>query len=202
MLLILVFFWVTPADFYLLSLSIKASGSALFRSPMKSDEFLQWLKSYDLSHCRLNQTPGTTAQSKCCFGSALLKSPCRCSTPFTVALVAAIIVKDRKCPCSGLLLAASDDKSVPFTRHRKMSTSCKPVWFWGVKSHHRNKQNLAVVPEAFSAWHTMLSGFTRCSRSPHLDSAAHPVLSFSLNLSLISQTKFSLFRVHVFLICT
>lgn len=169
---------------------------------MKSDEVLQWLKSYDLSHRRLNQTPGTTAQSDCCFGSALLKSLCRCSTPFTVALVTAIIVKDRKCPRSGLLLAASDDKSVPFTRHRKMSTSCKPVWFWGIKSHHGNKRNLAVVPEAFPAWHTTLSGFTRCSRSPRLDSAAHPVFSLSLSLSLISQMKFSLFSVHVFLICT
>lgn len=149
---------------------------------MKSDEVLQWLKSYDLSHHRLNQTPGAMAQSKCCLGSTLLRSPCRCSAYFTVELVTVIIVEDWKCPCFGLLLAANDDRSVPFTRHCEMSTHCKALWFWGTKSHHGNKQNLAVVPEAFLAWHTMLSGFMRCTRSLCLDSAAHPVLSLSLSL--------------------
>lgn len=92
---------------------------------MKSDKVLQGLKSYDLSHRCLNQTPGATAQSQGRFGSAFLKSPCRCSACFTVELVTAIIVEGRKCPCSGPLLAAGGDKSVPFTRRREMSTRRK-----------------------------------------------------------------------------
>lgn len=160
---------------------------------MKSDEVLQWLESYDLSHRHLNQTPGATAQSECCFGSASLKSPCSGSAHLALELVTAIIVEDWKCPCSGPLLAARDDRSVPFTRHREMSVRCKAAWFWGTKSHHGNKQNLALMPEASPAWHTTLSGFTRRGRSPRLDSAARPVLSLSLAHSFFNLSDEVLF---------
>lgn len=123
-LLVLIFLSCT-CRFLSVSLSIKALGSALFHSPMKSDEVLQGLKSYDLSHHCLNQTPGATAQSQSCFGSTFLQSPCRCSVCFTVELVTAIIVQGRRCPCSGALLAAGGDKFVPFTRRREMATRRK-----------------------------------------------------------------------------
>lgn len=61
MLHVLNFKKVTPADFYLCSISINAPGSALFSSPMKSDEVLQGLKSYDLSQCCLKWLPEARA---------------------------------------------------------------------------------------------------------------------------------------------
>ena len=53
MLHVLNFLEVTPADFYLCSISINAPGSALFSPPMKSDEVSPGLGSYDLSQCCL-----------------------------------------------------------------------------------------------------------------------------------------------------
>lgn len=49
--------------------------------------------------------------------------------------------------------------------------------FWDTKSRPGNKHGLAVVPEALLAWHITLSGSTRHSRSPRLDSAERPTLS-------------------------
>ena len=76
MLHVLNFFKVTPADFYLCSISINAPGSALFSSPMKSDEVSQGLGSYDLSQrcLKWSQKLGHKV-------SAILATLCRIPSP-------------------------------------------------------------------------------------------------------------------------
>lgn len=79
--------------FNLFSLSTNILGSALYCSPMKSDELLHWLRSYDLPYAVLPAHQELGHKSQFYFSHSSLNSSCRCSAYFTAELVTAIIVE-------------------------------------------------------------------------------------------------------------